>query len=462
MRVRSSNLEVHPLVEYYCCPEKYIRVAYPSDRPLGKGYFQCGDGVTCYGSYAGRKPPSDPPGVWLNALCDTELKDGVLHIPFDPSEVIDNLRLELYASGWRDKFPMAALAAIYYFFRPMLPVKIRKHLQEFHFRGWRDFTFPRWPVDCSVDNLLGQLLSLTLKAGGATRIPFIWFWPEGATSCAIMTHDIETELGRNFCKLLMDTDEAFGIKASFQVIPEQRYTATPEFLASIRDRGFEIVVHDLNHDGHLYRNRKQFLERAKKINSHAAEYGAEGFRAASLYRKQLWYSALNVSYDMSIPNVAHLDPQRGGCCTVMPYFIGDVLELPVTTTQDYTLFNILNDYSIELWKQQIEIIMAKHGLTSFIVHPDYVTRPESRRVYEGLLAYLSCIEEEKGVWIDTPGEVNRWWRQRAAMSLNYCSTGWRIEGLGSERARLAYAYLDDDGQLAYEIESVPAESRVNW
>jgi hypothetical protein len=157
-----------------------------------------------------------------------------------------------------------------------------------------------------------------------------------------MTHDVETQRGCNSCKTLMDLDDSFGIKASFQVIPEQRYIVTTDFLAPIRDRGFEIVIHDLNHDGHLYRNRKQFFERAAKINSYATAYGAEGFRAASLYRKQKWYDALNFSYDMSIPNVAHLDPQRGGCCTVMPFFIGDILELPVTTTQDYTLFNILN------------------------------------------------------------------------------------------------------------------------
>ena len=53
---------------------------------------------------------------------------------------------------------------------------------------------------------------------------------------------------------------------------------------------------------------------------------------------------------MSVPNVAHLEPQRGGCCTVMPYFVGDVLELPLTTIQDYSLFHILGDYSTTLWK----------------------------------------------------------------------------------------------------------------
>jgi hypothetical protein len=78
----------------------------------------------------------------------------------------------------------------------------------------------------------------------------------------------------------------------------------------------------------------------------------------------------------------------------MPYFIGKILELPVTTTQDYTLFNILDDCSIELWKRQMEIIMEKHGLISFIVHPDYNVKPQHRRTYEALLACLCSMQKE--------------------------------------------------------------------
>ena len=37
-----------------------------------------------------------------------------------------------------------------------------------------------------------------------------------------------------------------------------------------------------------------------------------------MYRNQDWYDVFEFSYDMSVPNVAHLDPMRGGCCTVMP------------------------------------------------------------------------------------------------------------------------------------------------
>ena len=244
----------------------------------------------------------------------------------------------------------------------------------------------------------------------------------------------------------MDIDDSFGIKASFQVIPEERYRVDEEFLSSIRNRGFEVVVHDLNHDGHLYKTRKQFLERAAKINAYGREYDAKGFRAGVLYRKQLWYDALDFEYDMSVPNVAHLDPQRGGCCTVMPYFLGNLLELPVTTTQDYSLFNILKDYSISLWERQIEIIMEKHGLMSFVVHPDYIMGSRESSTYKALLNRLVRLREEKHVWIARPDDVNHWWRQRAEMTLVGRGNGWEIEGKGRERARIAYA-REEQGQL---------------
>ena len=153
---------------------------------------------------------------------------------------------------------------------------------------------------------------------------------------------------------------------------------------------------------------------------------------------------------MSVPNVASLDPQRGGCCTVMPYFLGDILELPVTTVQDYTLFYILDDYSINLWKAQTELIMEKHGLLSFIIHPDYVVRPREQGIFKELLAYLVRLREEKGIWTTTPSEVNRWWRQRAQMRLVEQDGDWRIEGLGKERARVAYA-SEQNGRLVFSI-----------
>jgi hypothetical protein len=220
----------------------------------------------------------------------------------------------------------------------------------------------------------------------------------------------------------------------------------------MRKRDFEINVQDLNHDGHLFRNHREFLSRVAKINAYGQEFKASGFRSAVLYRRQEWFDALHFSYDMSVPNVAHLDPQRGGCCTVMPYYVGKILELPVTMTQDYSLFHILDDFSIDLWKQQSELIMQAHGLMTFIVHPDYITEDRERNTYEDLLSYMAQLRSDRGVWIPLPREVDSWWRKRSGMKLVRHAGTWRIEGPDSERARLAYA-MERNGRIEYVIAS---------
>jgi hypothetical protein len=386
-----------------------------------------------------------------DALADTVLHPGMPRLSFDPVQIIDNLRFERYAdSGHRGRIK-TALDNAYYSVRPLLHLSIRKQIQKAYLNNWRKLAFPRWPVDCTVDRVLATLLLLSLKTHAVERVPFIWFWPEGASSCTIMTHDVETAAGRDYCSTLMDIDDAFGIKASFQVVPEKRYSMSDAFLDSLRERGFEINIQDLNHDGHLFRSREEFLTRAASINAHGRRLGVSGFRSAVLYRQQEWYNALEFSYDMSVPNVAHLDPQRGGCCTVMPYFVGNILELPVTTTQDYTLFHILNDYTLDLWNRQMQLITERNGLISFIVHPDYIREPRARRTYEALLSQLNVFRDSGSTWVAKPGEVNSWWRQRMQMRLVEDGKNLRIEGAGCERARIAFAY-ERAGQLAFQLE----------
>ena len=147
---------------------------------------------------------------------------------------------------------------------------------------------------------------------------------------------------------------------------------------------------------------------------------------------------------MSVPNVAHLDPQRGGCCTVMPFFIGKLMEIPVTTTQDYTLFHILNDYSIDVWKRQLAAITRHHGLASFIVHPDYVIAKRARATYQALLDHLAQMRDDGQTWMALPREVDTWWRQRSQMRVVRDGSAWPIEGPGHERARLAMATCVDN------------------
>lgn len=448
------------IAQYYRCPESYIQFVVKGALSERMGYFQFGTDLLCHGRLSGDQPSPSPSGPLFNVMDQVAHKDGVTYIPFDAREIADNLRCEKYAAAtsyYRTTFLDSVLKQIYYSFRPLMPAPLRKHLQKAWMMNGSKLQFPAWPIDCTVDRLFEQLLLLRLKSSNVGTIPFIWFWPNGAPSCAIMSHDVETKSGRDFCAKVMDLDDAYGIKSSFSIVPESRYEVPTSFLDSIWARGFEVIVQDLNHDGLLFRDRKEYLKRMKKINSYGKQYGATGFRSAVLYRNQAWFDALEFSYDMSVPNVGHLEAQRGGCCTVMPYFIGNVLEIPVTTTQDYALFNYLNTQSIDLWNHQIQLIMEHHGVINFIIHPDYITKPREWNVYQTLLSRLVQLREKFGIWIATAGEVDRWWRQRAAMAIVKDRDGLRIEGGGSERARIAYASVKD-GKLAVTISPGPSKA----
>jgi len=448
------------LSNYFRCPDHAIQIVSEHHLSRESGYFIFGNAATLFGRKSGTPVAETATSSMHNAALEVVLNDGKVRLPFDLNEVLENSYKEAYAEQWRNG-AMSVLSIPYYLVRPLLPVAARRHLQKVYLRGWDKLTFPRWPVDCSVDNLLEQILAFALKATEAREIPFIWFWPDGYKGCALMTHDVETEMGRAFCRTLMDIDDSFGVKASFQVIPEERYVVSPDFLDEIRRRGHEVAVHDLNHDGHLYKSKNQFVERVAKINDYGKKYRTDGFRAGVLYRKQVWYDQLDFAYDMSVPNVAHLDPQRGGCCTVMPYFIGDILEIPVTTIQDYTLFNILGDYSTKIWREQTRIIYEKSGLMSFIVHPDYVIKHHERVVYEELLHHIVDLSEQKSVWLSTPSQVNEWWRKRAQMKLVPGAGGWKIDNCSDPRARIAYARLEGN-RVVYEIKpSVPSQRAEN-
>jgi hypothetical protein len=335
-------------------------------------------------------------------------------LPFDPTQIVDNLRYERYvdSAGPRRWLERAWLQHTYYRLRPLLPVALRKHFQQHYLRDWQTLPFPAWPVDRSVDRLLEQLLRLSMHARQLDHLPFIWFWPEGHAACAIVTHDVEAPAGRDFTSQLMDIDDAFEMKASFQIVPERRYAVSPAYLDAIRERGFEINVQGLNHDGNLFGDWQTFLRSAQQINAYAKRFGAQGFRSPVMYRKADWFQYLCFSYDMSVPNVAHLEPQRGGCCTVMPYFLpGGMLELPLTTIQDYSLFHILQEYSLAMWRQQIGLILDGHGLLSFTVHPDYVRQQRAQAVYKALLDELNRLRATSpGSAIQTP------WSARSRLS----------------------------------------------
>jgi hypothetical protein len=434
------------LAAYYRCPMGQVPFRQPADSVESPGYFRLGSDTICYGLLSSGQTSASPLEQLPDAMAGVEFGADGVKLPFDAGMLVENLCRERYTAHFRKEGRVFNdfLRKAYYLIRPLLGMSARRQIQKIRRRGWDEIRFPSWPVDTTLERFHQRLLALSLKAQGLEKIPFIWFWPEGFSSCAIMTHDVEGQSGRDFCPALMDLDELFGIRSSFQIVPESRYAVSRSFLDAIRSRGFEVNVHDLRHDGRLYADRAEFLRRAERINHYAREYDARGFRSGILYRNADWYDAFEFSYDMSIPNVAHLDPQRGGCCTVMPYFIGNIVELPVTCTQDYTLFHILGEYSTELWDRQIALVREQHGLISFIVHPDYIVERRARDTYKALLGRLSHLSSEGRIWTALPRDVAAWWRARSKMELIYEDGEWRVEGPGSEQARVAYASLAGD------------------
>jgi hypothetical protein len=444
----SVRVDRRAIGEAFRCPEEFGCIGLTDGPSAGPGYFRFGKDTIYYGRSSGPVCQT-PGGVLHDALEDVSVSGGTPVLPFDPAEVIDNLRLERYVNRTRNT-KEKALYAGYYFLRPLMPVWFRRHIQKMRLGSSRNLPFPKWPMDCTVERVQERLLALAMNAQGVQSIPFLWFWPDRAPSCAIITHDVETTTGLEFCSQLMDIEDSFGMKSSFQLVPEKRYSLSDRVVGGIRDRGFEVNIHDLNHDGHLYSERNEFLRRARKINEYGRKYGARGFRSGALHRNIDWYDALEFDYDMSVPNAGHLEAQAGGCCTIRPYFIGDMVELPLTTTQDYSLFHILGDYSIRLWKEQIDALIERNGLVSFIVHPDYIIEKKAQDTYRSLLEYLAQLRAEGKLSLGLPNELATWWRRRSRAGLACRDGQWRVADPGLERASVAHAYLDGE-QVKYKL-----------
>lgn len=446
-------------LDYYRCPGSVVQ--FGVDGELGKSarFFKFGPDTICYGSSTEKGACDSPSNCGYDALDDVSIAGSRVLLSFDAQEVIENLQRERYARYFfrRDDRLNLAARSVYYALRPLLRVNVRKHLQRLRLHGWDKIAFPRWPIDTTTDRIQQRLMALAIRAAGGEPQPFIWFWPDGYQGCAIVTHDVEEAEGRDFCSQLMNIDESFGFKASFQLVPESRYSLAAAFLDDIRHRGFEVNVHDLTHDGRLFDAHPEFSRRAVKINQYGKEFGASGFRSGALYRNPDWFDELDFAYDMSIPNIAHLDPQRGGCCTIFPYRIGDKVELPLTCSQDYTLFHMLNDYSMDIWESQIETIIANNGLITILSHPDYLLEERARAAYERLLGYLAQQCRMNNLWTPLPKDAALWWQARCKMELVKDGCSWKIEGPGSERARIAYARLDGD-KVSYTFDPSDAVS----
>ena len=144
------------------------------------------------------------------------------------------------------------------------------------------------------------------------------------------------------------------------------------------DSGCEIGLHGLYHDGKLFKSKKIFDERVKKINYYLKSWNAVGFRAPSMHHNLDWIADLNIKYDMSTFDTDPFEPQSDGVETIFPFCVYNALkrksfiELPYTMAQDFTLFILMKELDISIWQRKLDWIAQKGGMVLINTHPDYM------------------------------------------------------------------------------------------
>jgi len=320
----------------------------------------------------------------------------------------------------------ARILKTYYALKPLIPRRLQIFLRRRRAKKVRS-SFLLWPIEGKLENLKRYIFKTSVRT--SDKIPFIWFWPHGKRFAFVITHDVETQKGLRNIERICEIEKKYGFRSSWNFVPE-RYSVDSRLLERLVNDGFEIGIHGLKHDGKLFNSREIFDERMKKIKKYAIEWGAVGFRSPATHRSPDWMMNIPFEYDSSFPDTDPYEPQPGGCLSIFPFFMGNLVELPITFAQDHTLFEILGYEDISIWKQKVDWIKKMDGMALVIVHPDYIRPGESRgrdkegrysiEYYEELLQY---VKSKGDYWHVLPRDVAEWWRRRDSSEIRFDENG---------------------------------------
>jgi hypothetical protein len=361
---------------------------------------------------------------------------GNVFLPFDPGEVMQLF----WSEGYRDigrsavsAFSHAAALRGYYLVRPLLPRPVQLTMRRMFTRVQATASFPGWPIEDSLHDFYGWLFATIADLAGEP-VPFIGLWPSGRSWALVLTHDVETDVGYREMDLLRAPERARGYHSSWNFVGA-RYQVDDATIRSLQDDGCEAGVHGLVHDGRDLQER--FMdERLPAMWEHARRWNAVGFRSPATHRGWELMPRLGFDYDSSYSDTDPYEPQPGGCCTYLPYFNRDTVELPITLPQDHTLFTILQHADGDLWLRKAEHIRSRGGMVLVLTHPDYA---HDQRLAKGYETLLDAFAADDTVWQALPREVAAWWRRRAASTIRGHGDGWTVDGPASDTARVCFA-----------------------
>jgi len=296
---------------------------------------------------------------------------------------------------------------------------------------------------------------------GSERLPQDWTgWPEGKRFAFVLTHDVESQRGLDHVRQLAELEMEFGFRSKFNFIPEGPYAVSEELRDWLTQRGFEVGVHDLHHDGKLYSSYGAFRQRASRINKYLEAWNATGFRSGFMLHRLDWLHALNITYDCSTFDTDPFEPQPDGCHTIFPFWVGrpgipagggnvgvrtGYVELPYTLPQDSTLFLLLREKGVDVWRNKLDWIAKSGGMALVNIHPDYIdftgsSRKSTEYPVDLIREFLSYASEKyaDSFWAALPKSVADWYErahgtQRVAVASAQRGATHSTPGVRSER-----------------------------
>ncbi|NLW33610.1 MAG: hypothetical protein GXY77_19360 [Fibrobacter sp.] len=297
------------------------------------------------------------------------------------------------------------LSSLYYSLKPGLPRFVQLAIRRTVIKLRTKYSRNIWPINESCGDP-----------------PSGWQgWPDGKQFAFVLTHDVESQRGLERIKQLAEIDREYGFKSAFNIVP-CKYPVPEETRSWLLDNGFEIGVHDYNHDGKLYNSEKIFNERAQIINSILKKWNVTGFRSAAMHHNLEWIAKLDIDYDCSTFDTDPFEPQPDGVNTIFPYWYQSEItgkgfvEIPYTLPQDFTLFVLKKEKDCSIWKEKLEWIAEKGGMATVIVHPDYIFLNDKKKhsvdEYSSEL-YIQFLEHIKShyknlYWNALPGKLSEY------------------------------------------------------
>jgi peptidoglycan/xylan/chitin deacetylase (PgdA/CDA1 family) len=364
-------------------------------------------------------------------------------VPFE----FDDAYRAYVTEAWREGTSVRALSErqlrLYYRVKRFLPRKFWLGVRRMFVRSVRLPAFPAWPLESGVERLMRFYALCRMHAADVDEARFKWFWPEHYRAALILTHDVESGEGLRLALDLADLEQERGLRSSFNIVGAD-YPIDEGILNELRRRGFEIGLHGLHHDRSLFSSRGEFERQLPSLAAVGKRLGAEGFRSPSTHRVIDWLPDLPVDYDCTVPHSDPTSRSPGGCCSLWPFMLGRIVELPYTMPQDHALLTLLRKRSVQPWLDQANDIERRFGLIQCLTHPDrgYLGDEDKRAIYRDL---LDALAERETIWKALPRDVARWWRRRASRETN--APG---QLLGTMRIGVApdYAQLEPPAQLS--------------